>query len=71
MTKKEFTGLKEFLSRYKEENNLNSADLARLFGVSPGTISHWLSGYSRPSFKASLRIVYKTKGKIRPEDLGY
>ena len=50
------------LSEYIEKIGRNKA--AEVFEVTPGAISHWLTGTRRPSHKAAQLIVERTHGLV-------
>lgn len=55
---------------YKKKYKLKNVQLAKLFGVSCPTISHWLAGYCVPSIQHAYMIFIKTKGEVTPDKLG-
>ena len=52
---------KHLLRDYKNRHNLGQNELARLFGVSTGVMSNWISGRFKPNHDNLLRIQQLTK----------
>jgi DNA-binding transcriptional regulator YdaS (Cro superfamily) len=47
----------------------NQSKLAKACGIKPQTVSRWMLGISKPSFKNIQRIVIATGGKVTKEQL--
>jgi DNA-binding transcriptional regulator YdaS (Cro superfamily) len=56
------------LAAYLRAHRLNQTGFARLLGVSPSMVSHWLAGHS-PSARWMLAIYRVTSGEVTPNDL--
>lgn len=58
------------LKEYKKKLKVNNLVLSTLFGVTPSTITHWISGHSKPTLRNANRIVKRTHGEVTLKDLG-
>lgn len=57
------------LAEYLSKAGMTQAELAARLGVSPGAVSHWVTGRKRVTAELCPEIERLTGGKVRCEDL--
>lgn len=56
-------------SEYLKSRFPNQREAAEFFGVTPGAVSHWMTGKRRPNRQTAADIVRLTNGEVTYEHI--
>ncbi len=57
------------LSEYLKSAFSDQTEAARTFGVTQGTISHWIAGRRKPRPTKALEIIQHSRGKVNYQSI--